>query len=73
VAVAAAFFGTVLGMSLLMAALASGPVGLVTTLSSTTPVLILPMVWAATGERPRLIAWAGAALAVAGAGAIAMG
>ena len=64
--------GMVLGMSLLMAALARGNVGIVTTLSSTMPILILPMVWVATGRRPGWPAWAGAALAVAGTALISL-
>jgi drug/metabolite transporter (DMT)-like permease len=63
---ASAFSGIFLGMSLLMAALAVGDVGIVTTLSATTPILILPMVWFVTGRAPGLAAWAGAALAVLG-------
>jgi uncharacterized membrane protein len=69
-AVTSAFFGTVLGMSLLMAALHGGNVGIVSTLSSMTPVLILPMVWLRTGERPSMSAWLGAALAILGTGLI---
>ena len=38
--VVSAFFGTALGMSLLMGALKAGNVGVVSTLSSMTPVLI---------------------------------
>ena len=73
IALAAAFFGTGLGMSLLMAALEGGNVGVVSTLSSMTPVVILPMVWARSGVRPGAEAWAGAALAVAGTALIALG
>lgn len=51
-ALGSAFFGTGLGMSLLMAALAHGNVGIVSTLSSMTPVMILPMVWARSGTAP---------------------
>src|SRR5262249_47870224 len=51
-AVASAFVGTALGMSLLMAALHRGDEGIVSTLSATTPVLILPMVWIRSRERP---------------------
>ncbi|WP_374369849.1 DMT family transporter [Tabrizicola sp.] len=58
--------GMVVGMSFLMAALAVGDVGIVTTLSSTTPILILPMVWFVYHRMPRPLAWVGAALAVAG-------
>lgn len=72
IAVVAAFFGTGLGMSLLMAALASGKVGIVSTLSSMTPVVILPMVWLRTGKAPPLLAWIGAALAVAGTAFISL-
>ena len=67
-----AFVGMFLGMSLLMAALARGDVGIVSTLSSTTPILILPMLWALTGRRPSLAASAGAALAVAGTALISL-
>jgi drug/metabolite transporter (DMT)-like permease len=70
--VGSAFFGTGLGMSLLMAALAHGNVGIVSTLSSMTPVLILPMVWARTRVAPPLLAWVGAGLAVAGTALISL-
>jgi drug/metabolite transporter (DMT)-like permease len=68
----AALSGMVVGMSFLMAALARGDVGIVTTLSSTTPILFLPMVWAVSGAMPRLTAWVGAALAVAGTALISL-
>lgn len=61
-----ALAGMVVGMSFLMAALARGDVGIVTTLSSTTPILILPMVWAVYRRIPGPLAWVGAAMAVAG-------
>ncbi|MGV3548127.1 DMT family transporter [Rhizobium sp.] len=72
IAVGAAFVGTGLGMSLLMAALASGKVGIVSTLSSMTPVVILPMVWVRTGKAPPPLAWIGAALAVVGTAFISL-
>lgn len=72
IAVTASFFGTGLGMSLLMAALAHGNVGIVSTLSSMTPIVILPMVWARTGKLPAATAWAGAALAVIGTALISL-
>jgi len=56
------------GMTLLLVALRQGTVGVVTTLASTTPVMLLPLLWLVSGRRPPLPAWAGAALAVAGAG-----
>lgn len=68
----AAVFGMVIGMSLLMAALARGDVGIVTTMSSTTPILILPMVWLLHRRLPHPAAWAGAALAVAGTALISL-
>ncbi|MBL8583576.1 MAG: DMT family transporter [Rhizobiaceae bacterium] len=71
-ALGSAFFGTGLGMSLLMAALATGNVGIVTTLSSMTPIVILPMVWLRSGVAPPRQAWLGAALAVAGTAAISL-
>lgn len=61
-----ALAGMVVGMSFLMAALSRGDVGIVTTLSSTTPILILPMVWAVYRRIPRPLAWVGAAMAVVG-------
>jgi drug/metabolite transporter (DMT)-like permease len=64
--------GIFLGMTLLMAALAAGDVGIVTTLSSTTPILILPMVWFVTRRAPAPVAWVGAALAVAGTALITL-
>ncbi|MFN3577317.1 MAG: EamA family transporter [Tabrizicola sp.] len=67
-----ALAGMVVGMSFLMAALARGDVGIVTTLSSTTPILILPMVWAVHGRMPGALAWVGAAVAVAGTALISL-
>ncbi|MBX3577657.1 MAG: DMT family transporter [Rhizobiaceae bacterium] len=72
IAVASAFFGTAMGMALLMAALSTGTIGIVTTLSSMTPVMVLPMVWLRSGVAPRREAWLGAALAVAGTAAISL-
>lgn len=72
IAVSAAFFGTGLGMSLLMAALATGKIGIVSTLSSMTPVVILPMVWLRSGKAPPPLAWLGAGLAAIGTGFISL-
>lgn len=58
--------GMGLGMTLILYALSGGEVGIVATLSATTPVVMLPMMWWRTGEFPALGAWAGAALVVAG-------
>ena len=60
------FIGLGLGMTLLLFARSGGKVGIVSTLSATTPAIILPMLWLRTGEAPAPGAWAGAALVVAG-------
>lgn len=61
-----------IGMTLLLFALSGGKVGIVSTLSATSPVIILPLLWLRIGERPAAGAWAGAALVVAGMGLIFM-
>ena len=55
-----------IGMTLLLYALSGGKVGIVSTLSATSPVIILPMLWLRTGELPAAGAWEGAAFVVAG-------
>ncbi|MBL6932687.1 MAG: DMT family transporter [Rhodospirillales bacterium] len=64
------FIGMGIGMSLLLFALARESTGIVMTLSSMTPIMILPILWFMTRERPALGAAIGAALAVAGTGLI---
>ncbi len=59
-----------IGMTLLLFALSGGNVGIISTLSATSPVIILPMLWLKTGERPGGGAWVGAALVVIGMGFI---
>lgn len=54
------------GMTLFLFALSGGKVGIVSTLSATTPVIILPLLWLKTREVQAPGAWAGAALVVAG-------
>lgn len=58
--------GMALGMTFVLFALAHGPAGLVSTLSATSPILILPILWIATRERPAPGAWVGAFMAVLG-------
>ena len=58
------------GMTLLLFALSGGEVGIVATLSATTPALVLPLLWWKTGDMPPPLAWLGAALVVAGSGMI---
>lgn len=60
------FLGMALGMTLLLYALEAGDAAVVVTLSSTAPVVILPLLWLRTGERPAAGAWIGAALVAAG-------
>ncbi len=62
--------GMALGMTCLLFGLAHGPAGVVATLSATSPVLILPVLWVATRERPAPGAWLGAFVAVCGAACI---
>ncbi len=63
-------FGLVIGMTLLVYAIKHGEVGLVTTLSATSPILILPILWLVTGSRPNRYAWLGSFAVVAGCGFI---
>ncbi|MCP3889724.1 MAG: DMT family transporter [Desulfobulbaceae bacterium] len=58
--------GMALGVTFLLFALTEGEVGLVSTLSATSPIFILPILWIATRERPASGAWVGAFLAVFG-------
>jgi drug/metabolite transporter (DMT)-like permease len=60
------FLGLGVGMTLLLFALSGGKTGIISTLSATTPVIILPMLWAKTGIRPATGAWVGAGLVVVG-------
>ncbi|MBX2837909.1 MAG: DMT family transporter [Gammaproteobacteria bacterium] len=63
---ASGLLGMAVGMTLLLYAFAHGSVGLSAILSSTTPVMLLPLTWWISRERPALGAWLGASLAVAG-------
>lgn len=58
------------GMTLLLFALRGGEVGIVATLSATSPALVLPLLWWKTGERPQALAWVGAGLVIVGSGMI---
>lgn len=63
---ATAVIGLLLGMTLFLYALKGPETGIVATLSATSPVIILPLLWLRTRQMPRPMAWAGAALAVVG-------
>jgi drug/metabolite transporter (DMT)-like permease len=60
------FLGMAMGMTLLLFGLARGEAGIVTTLAATTPVMMLPLLWAKTRERPAVGSWIGAMLTVIG-------
>ena len=62
--------GMAAGMTLVLFALAMRPTGIVTTLASTTPVLLLPLLLVSR-KRPAPQAWFGAVLTVAGIAALA--
>ncbi len=60
------FLAMALGMTLILVALKQGDVGMVAILSSTTPVILLPLLWWHSGERPSAAAWVGTLLATLG-------
>ncbi|EAS42057.1 EamA/RhaT family transporter [Photobacterium profundum] len=60
------FLAMAVGMTLILYALRYGDVGMVALLSSTSPIMILPLLWVYTRRPPSLSAWIGAALAVIG-------
>ena len=65
-ALVTAMIGLLLGMTLFLYALQGAETGIIATLSATSPVIILPLLWLRTGQRPTGLSWLGAALAVAG-------
>lgn len=62
--------GMGVGMTLLLFALRGGEVGIITTLSATTPAMMLPILWWRTKEIPAAGAWAGAILVIIGSALI---
>ncbi|MCJ8322723.1 MAG: DMT family transporter [Rhizobiales bacterium] len=58
--------GMGVGMTLFLFALEGGEVGIISTLSATSPALLLPMLWIKTKEVPAIGAWVGAGMAVVG-------
>ena len=55
-----------IGMTLFLFALRHGNVTLVAIMSSTSPVMLLPLLWFFTRQRPAAGSWAGAVLVVVG-------
>jgi drug/metabolite transporter (DMT)-like permease len=64
------FLAMALGMTFVLFALSGGKVGIVATLSATTPALMLPFLWLRTREVPALGAWIGASLVITGSALI---
>ena len=62
------FLAMAVGMTLILYALQEGNVGMVALLSSTTPIMLLPILWYYTKQRPNIYAWLGAIVAVVGTG-----
>ncbi|EOC1797487.1 DMT family transporter [Vibrio fluvialis] len=62
------FLAMAVGMTLILYALREGNVGMVALLSSTTPIMLLPILWVYTKQRPNRFAWLGALVAVMGTG-----
>ena len=60
------FLGMALGMSLLLIALQHADAGIVATLSSTSPIMILFLIWLVTKKIPTTGAWIGTVLAIIG-------
>lgn len=60
------FLAMAVGMTFILYALQKGDVGMVALLSATTPIMILPLLWIYTKQRPSPFAWVGALLAVVG-------
>ena len=67
------FLGMALGMSLLLIALKKADAGIVATLSSTGPIMILFILWIMTKKIPTKGAWAGTIIALLGTGLIFIG
>lgn len=63
---ATAIIGLLVGMTLFLYALQGSQTGIIATLSATSPVLILPLLWLRTGQRPTAMSFVGAAMAIAG-------
>ena len=60
------FLGMALGMSLLLIALQQADAGIVATLSSTSPIMILFLIWVITKKIPTIGAWIGTVTAIIG-------
>jgi drug/metabolite transporter (DMT)-like permease len=61
-----AIIGLLIGMTLFLYALQGSQTGIIATLSATSPVIILPLLWLRTGQRPTATSFLGGLLAVIG-------
>ncbi len=64
------FLGMALGMSLLLISLKNADAGIVATLSSTSPIMVLFLIWLITKKIPTVGAWIGTVIAIFGTGVI---
>ena len=64
------FLGMALGMSLLLISLQNADAGIVATLSSTSPIIVLFLIWILTKKMPSKGAWIGTVIAIFGTGLI---
>ena len=60
------FLGMALGMSLLLISLKNADAGIVATLSSTSPIMVLFLIWLITKKMPTYGAWIGTIIAIGG-------
>jgi drug/metabolite transporter (DMT)-like permease len=67
------FIGYIAAVSLQLYALRSYEAGVVAVLSAMAPIMMLPIIWIMSGDRPPWSAWIGAILAVSGASVIFTG
>jgi len=63
---ASGFFAMGIGMSLLLFGLQGGDTGVISTLSSVSPIVALPILWILMKQPPTASAWIGAILVVSG-------
>ncbi len=63
---ATSIIGLLIGMTLFLYALQGSQTGIIATLSATSPVIILPLLWLRTGQSPTARSFCGAALAITG-------
>lgn len=63
---ATAVIGLLIGMTLFLYALQGSQTGIIATLSATSPVIILPLLWIRTGQRPSATSFVGAVMAIVG-------